>query len=108
MARSAELLAAFGQLEPLNRHGRPRRLLLRRPYLVDLLVRGSARSGLPEQMLAEENVVSLVYERLIRRSDGASPVGAENLCHQAIFMNHAPCAVTPLDPELIQVCNAVG
>ena len=35
-------------------------------------------------------------------------VGAENLCHQAIFMNHAPCAVTPLDPELIQVCNAVG
>ena len=38
----------------------------------------------------------------------AAPVGAENLCHQAIFMNHAPCAVTPLDPELIQVCNAVG
>jgi len=35
-------------------------------------------------------------------------VGAENLCHQAIFMNHAPCAVTPLDPELVQVCNAVG
>jgi hypothetical protein len=26
-------------------------------------------------------------------------VGAENLCHQAIFMNHAPCAVTPLDPD---------
>ena len=68
-----EVLAAFGQLEPLNRHGRPRRLLLRRPYLVDLLVRGSARSGLPEQMLAEEDVVSLVYERLIRRSDGALP-----------------------------------
>jgi hypothetical protein len=36
------------------------------------------------------------------------PVGAENLCHQAIFMNFAPCAVTPLDPELIPVCNAVG
>ena len=36
------------------------------------------------------------------------PVGAENLCHQAIFMNHAPCAVTPLDPELIQVGDAVG
>ena len=35
-------------------------------------------------------------------------VGAENLCHQAIFMNHAPCAVMLLDPELIQVCNAVG
>jgi len=24
-------------------------------------------------------------------------VGAENLCHQAIFMNHAPGAVTPLN-----------
>ena len=38
----------------------------------------------------------------------AAPVGAENLCHQAIFMNHAPCAVAPLDPELIQVCHAAG
>ena len=36
------------------------------------------------------------------------PVGAENLCHQAIFMNHAPCAVTPLNPELIQVGHAIG
>ncbi len=35
-------------------------------------------------------------------------VGAENLCHQAIFMNHAPCAVTPLNPELIQVGHAIG
>ena len=35
-------------------------------------------------------------------------VGAENLCHQAIFMYHAPCAVAPLDPGLIHVCDAVG
>ena len=27
-------------------------------------------------------------------------MGAENLCHQAIFMNHATRAVTPLDPEM--------
>src|ERR1039457_3405919 len=38
----------------------------------------------------------------------SSPVGAENLCHQAIFMNHAPGAVTPLDPEMVQVGDAVG
>jgi hypothetical protein len=25
-------------------------------------------------------------------------VGADNVCHQAIFMKHASCAVTPLDP----------
>ena len=35
-------------------------------------------------------------------------VGAENLRHQAIFMNHAPHAVTPLNPELIQVGDAIG
>jgi hypothetical protein len=29
------------------------------------------------------------------------PPATRHLCHQAIFMNHAPCAVTPLDPELI-------
>lgn len=40
------------------------------------------------------------------------PVGtavrAENLCRQAIFMNHASCAVTPPYPEMVQVCDAVG
>jgi len=34
-------------------------------------------------------------------------VGAENLCHQAIFMNNAADAVTPLNPEMIQVGDAV-
>jgi hypothetical protein len=29
------------------------------------------------------------------------PVGAENLCHQAIFMNDASGAVTPLDPQMV-------
>jgi hypothetical protein len=28
-------------------------------------------------------------------------MGAENLCHQAIFMNHASGAVTALDPEMV-------
>ena len=35
-------------------------------------------------------------------------MGAENLCHQAIFVNHASCAVTPLYPEMGQVDDAVG
>jgi hypothetical protein len=35
-------------------------------------------------------------------------VGAENLRHQAIFVNHAPGAIPPLDPELIQIRDAVG
>ena len=41
--------------------------------------------------------------RQIRRK----PVGAENLCHQAIFMNHASGAVTPPDTEVVQVGNAI-
>ena len=60
-------------MRPLDRHERPRKLLLRRPYLVDLLVRGSTGTGLPEGMLGEEDVISLVYERLIRRDEGALP-----------------------------------
>jgi short chain dehydrogenase len=43
------------------------------------------------------------------RSEGAAaPVGAEYLRHQAILMNHAPGAVTPLNPEMVQVGDAVG
>jgi hypothetical protein len=38
----------------------------------------------------------------------ARTVGAENLRHQAILMNHAPGAVTPLNPETVQVGDAVG
>jgi hypothetical protein len=39
---------------------------------------------------------------------GERPVGAENLCHLVIFMNHASGAVTPLKPEMIQVGDAIG
>jgi hypothetical protein len=34
--------------------------------------------------------------------------GRRNLCHQAIFVNHASCTVTPLYPEMGQVGDAVG
>ena len=33
--------------------------------------------------------------------------GAENLCHQVIFMNHATGAVAPLDQEMVQVGRAI-
>ena len=35
-------------------------------------------------------------------------VSAENLCDQAIFMNYSPGAVAPLDPEMVQVGDAIG
>jgi hypothetical protein len=34
------------------------------------------------------------------------PVGAENLRQQTILMNHAPGAVTPLNPEMVQAGDA--
>jgi hypothetical protein len=34
-------------------------------------------------------------------------VGAENVRHQAIFVNHAPGAIAPLDPELIQIRDVI-
>jgi hypothetical protein len=35
-------------------------------------------------------------------------VGTENLCHQAILVNHSSGAVAPEDPEVIQVRDAIG
>ena len=35
-------------------------------------------------------------------------VGAENLCHQAILMNHAASAVTSLNPEPVEVGDVAG
>ena len=35
-------------------------------------------------------------------------VGAENLRHQAVLVNHAPGAVTPLNPEMARAGDAVG
>jgi transposase len=38
----------------------------------------------------------------------AEAILACDLRHQAILMNHAPGAVTPLDPEMVQVGDAAG
>ena len=40
-------------------------------------------------------------------SASANTVGAENLCHQAILMNHATGAVTPEDADVVQVGDAI-
>jgi len=38
---------------------------------------------------------------------GTSPVGAENVCHQAIFTNHVCGAVATKDAEVVQVGDAI-
>jgi len=42
------------------------------------------------------------------RSAVTEVVGADNLCHQAIFMDRGTSAVAPPDPEMVQVGDAVG
>ena len=39
---------------------------------------------------------------------GNQIVGAENLCHQAILVNHASGAVAPPDAEVLQVGDTIG
>src|SRR5689334_13276018 len=43
-----------------------------------------------------------------KRLAKSNAVGAENLCHQVIFMDHASGAVTPLDAEVVQAGDAIG
>jgi hypothetical protein len=38
----------------------------------------------------------------------AAPVGAENLCNQAILMNHTPDTVASPDSEMINVGDGFG
>jgi hypothetical protein len=67
-----EVRVAFPALAPLYRDPRSLRLL-RRPYVVDLLVRATASGTMPDAILAEEDVLDLVFERLVRLRDGALP-----------------------------------
>jgi hypothetical protein len=62
----------------------------------------------------------MVTQRDIRRKESRSrsapsqrsiyethPVGAENLCHQAILMDHASDAVAPPDADVVQVGDII-
>lgn len=90
---TGDVIAAFPRLRSLDRHERPRRLLLRRPYLVDLLVRGSIGTSLPEGMMGEEDVVRLVFLRLIRRDEGALPGKGEPDARSDIYLEMAEAVI---------------
>lgn len=69
----SEVVAAFPRLGPIERNPRAKALLLRRPYLVDLLVRASDVRDLPDGVVGEEDLVEIVTERLVRRDNGGLP-----------------------------------
>jgi hypothetical protein len=66
------VLSGFPRLRALARDARSLRLL-RRPYLIELLLRATVDAALPGGLLGEEDVVHLVVERLVRRREGALP-----------------------------------
>ena len=69
----------------------------------------TARTAVTDRMLIfGRRHLRTVLDEYAAHYNGRRPVGVDNLCHQAIFMKHAPCAVTPLNPELIQVDDAIG
>ena len=71
------------------------------------------RAGLVEEGLDDppgvlDAVLAGESGRVALQRVAQQPVGAENLCDQAILVNHAPGAVTPLDPELIEIGDSFG
>ncbi|MFD7416598.1 hypothetical protein [Kitasatospora purpeofusca] len=66
-----EVSRTFPALVPLMRHPRGKRLL-RRPYLIDLMVRSQAAPGEGEA-LGEEDIIAVMHEKVVRRSEGILP-----------------------------------
>jgi len=55
-----------------------------------------------------QSLMAPVLGALADGGEADVPVGAENLCHQAIFMNHVSGAVAPPDAGVVQVGDAIG
>ncbi|MCW6003770.1 hypothetical protein K1W54_04135 [Micromonospora sp. CPCC 205371] len=72
-AEVAEVVERFPRLAALARNGRSKALLLRRPYLVDLLARSVEQLELPGSIAGEEDLIEIVIERLVRRDEGGLP-----------------------------------
>ncbi len=69
----AQVVEAFPRLAPVERNARARALLLRRPYLAELLIRTVNAQDLPHDMAGEEDVLAIVNERLIHLDNGGLP-----------------------------------
>ncbi|UQU67528.1 ATP-binding protein [Couchioplanes caeruleus] len=70
-AEVAEVSIAFPTLAPLVRHPRSKRLL-RRPFLVDLMVRSHTEPA-EGDALGEEDILAVVHDKVVRRSEGLTP-----------------------------------
>ena len=101
------IIEAFPRLAPVQRNARARSLLLRRPYLVELLVRAVETQELPNDIAGEEDVLAIVNDRLIRRDQGGLPGRGAPYARADIFLqlgeavvdNALPVRLDGTDPE---------
>jgi len=103
-----QILTAFPELTPVGRNPRARALLLRRPYLVELLVRGVATARLPPAMVGEEDLLALVYDRLVRRGDGALPGQGLPDARADVFQALADAAIANTLPVRLDGSDALA
>lgn len=97
----AQVVDAFPALQPLQRNRRAEALLLRRPYLVELLIRSTAVDGLNAGVVGEEDLMDVVTTRVIRRDNGGLPGVGEPGARSDIYMALAADAIADQFPSLL-------
>lgn len=101
-----QILETFPTLMPLGRHARSRALLLRRPYLVELLVRAVEQRDLPREVVGEEDLVDVVTERLVRRDDGGLPGRGAPDARADVYLSLADAAIMNALPARLDGTDA--
>jgi hypothetical protein len=104
----AQVVSAFPMLEVVQRSARAAALLLRRPYLVELLIRAAGKDGLPAALGGEEDLITLVIRRLVRCDDG----GLVGVGHPEdridTWLRMADAAIAGNLPVLLTGCDALA
>lgn len=98
VARAVEV---FPALAPLRRNPRAEALLLRRPYLIELLIRSTAIEALPADVVGEEDLLDVVTTRLVRRDNGGLPGRGAPDGRSDIYLALAAAAIADELPALL-------
>lgn len=91
----AAVVKKFPTLASLQRHPRSARLL-RRPYIIDLIVRLNITDG--TKSLGEEDVLASFWHQIIRRAEGANPGRGSADVREQICLDLAEEMMTSIGP----------